>query len=613
MLPETPEQAAALTRASALVHFTSFAKIEDKDGRLVKVSAPHPFQTRIYQAYEWLMATGQPVRIIAAPKPRQSGGSTAVGHICYHHTRRFKVHGMMMADEYDRTKKIWALFQRFADNDGFAPFWDSSTDINTEEARFLYRDESGASRMALWENETANDPKAGASGTRRVLWFSEAMRYKREGEASDDRVIGNALNSLPYSPGTVVFLESTAEGPSGYAFKIHQGAVTLEERIAGKMGNGWVKVFCAWHECPDYQLERGRSENVRWFNDHDPEFQALRDAEEVGRTLYRWTPEQIAWRRMKIIGEQQGQLFDRDYPDSEATAFRASSAQRFNPVGLARLLEMAKSQDRIENRDPLKAQIGWLEEGKGLEAPIVWTQDESGPFWIVEPPTAMCSYIGFCDPTTGAQAEGSTTRDGCSAGVMRLQYTDERGVDHPDEPVAFLHGHGFSQVEWDNDIVAESLDILLRFYGDPPVNVEANNAGVEVIRLLQQAGRMVCRRRRRDHKNPGKLTEIVGFQTNAASKMEWVGALATAIREQSMDVRYTPAASQLSTFILDDRGRGCAQAGQHDDHCTGLGLALLAKHWAKMFVPYTSQTIVNQLPGVQNSWREEPRVGGAWS
>ncbi len=610
MLPETPEEAAALTIASALVHFTSFAKIEDKDGNLVPVTQVNPFQERIYRAYEWLMATGQPVRIIAAPKPRQSGGSTAVGHICYHHTRRFKVHGMMMADEYDRTKKLWAMFQRFADNDGFTPFWDSATDINTEEARFIYRDEDGTKRVALWENETANDPKAGASGTRRVLWFSEAMRYKREGDASDDRVIGNALNSLPFSPETVVFLESTAEGPGGYAYKIHQGAVTLEQRIAGQMGNGWVKVFCAWHECLDYCLDRSRPENVRWFDNNDAEFEPLEEAERAGRLLYHWTPGQIAWRRMKIIGENQGALFDRDYPDSEETAFRTSSEQRFAAVGMARLLAMAKAHDKLERRDPLRAQVGWLEEGAGLQDPVIWTRDEeNGPFWVIEGPIPGCRYIAFADPMTGEQSQGSETRDGCSGGIMRVGYTDEKGIEHPDEPVAFLHAKNGEGVHWDNDVVAEALDILLRFYGDPPIQVEANNAGVEVIRLLQLSGRMVCRRKRRDHKHPGKLTEIVGFQTNTASKGEWIGALVKAIREETVDCRYTPAVSQLSTFILDEKGRGCAQAGMHDDHVTGLGLALLAKHWAKLL----PVRVTNKLPGIDHRWQQEQRVGGAWS
>lgn len=292
---------------------------------------------------------------------------------------------------------------------------------------------------------------------------------------------------------------------------------------------------------------------------------------------------------------------DGEFMDADAEA-------RFSREGLDRLLGMSKAQDKLDRMDPHKAHIGFLEEGKGLQMPFLWSRDDAGPFWIVEAPIEGCSYVGFSDPATGEQAEGSTTRDGASCGVLRLGYTDKQGIEHPDEPVAFLHGHDFSPVHWDNDIVAEALDLLLRYYGDPPVNVEANNAGVEVIRLLQMAGRTVVRRRRRDHKNPGKLTEIVGFQTNAASKMEWVGALATAIREQTLDVRYSPAASQLSTFILDEKGRGAAQSGTHDDHVTGLGLALLAKHWAKKYVsPTVQQQVAPNLRG------EEARVGGAWS
>lgn len=291
----------------------------------------------------------------------------------------------------------------------------------------------------------------------------------------------------------------------------------------------------------------------------------------------------------------------------------ADTEARFHPEGLKRLLEMSAAQDKLERRDPCKAHIGFLEEGKGLQDPVVFTRvftrDDSGPFWIIEAPLPGCSYIGFGDPATGEQADGSATRDGCSGGIMRLAYTDPQGIEHPDEPVAFLHGHNFTGVHWDNDIVAESLDILLRYYGDPPINIEANNAGVEVIRLLQLSGRTVCRRKRRDHKNPGKLTDIVGFQTTAASKMEWVGALAAAIREQTMDVRYAPAASQLSTFILDEKGRGCAQSGCHDDHATGLGLGLLGKHWAK---PYVGK--VAQFPVTGVGFRgNEQRVGGAWS
>ncbi len=287
----------------------------------------------------------------------------------------------------------------------------------------------------------------------------------------------------------------------------------------------------------------------------------------------------------------------------------ADGEARFNTEGLERLRLMAEHQDKLDMKDKEKAQVGWLEEGRGMNAPIGWIRDwDTGCYWIIEQPQAGAKYIGFCDPTTGKQAEGSKTRDGCSAGIMRLGYTKD-GVEYNDEVVALLHGHNFTQVNWDNDIVVERLDILLRYYGDCPVNVESNNAGPEVISGLQALGRYICRRKRRDHKHPGKVTEIVGFQTTAASKMQWVGAVVEAIREQTLDCRYMPMVRQFHTFVLDESGRGEAQSGQKDDHVTGTGLALIAKHWSKA---HPGMMQPNQFPGVP--WRtEEARVGGAWS
>ncbi len=289
----------------------------------------------------------------------------------------------------------------------------------------------------------------------------------------------------------------------------------------------------------------------------------------------------------------------------------ADTEARFNAEGLKRLREMADAQDRMERRDPLKAQTGYIEEGLGLESPFKWSRDDDGPYWIIEHPIPGCAYIGFCDPTTGKQAEGSKERDGCSGGILRLAYTDDRGVQHNDETVAFLHGHNGTDVHWDNDIVVEALDPLLRYYGDCPINVEANNSGGEIMTPLIELGRNVCRRKKRDHKKPGKVLEIVGYMTSTAGKSELVGANVRAIREQELDCRYTPAVNQLHTFTLDEQGRGCAQPHCHDDHCSGIALGLVARHWAKVYVP---RSVVSQFPVAGLGYRgDEQRVGGAWS
>lgn len=586
----------ALMIASPAEHFCAMSAIEDKSGGLIRHPKPSKFQWEIFAAYEWLLANNQPIRIIAAPKARQSYGSTTICHICYHHTRRFHTHGLMMADEHDRTKKIWAMFQRFADNDQFATFWDSKYEGNTEECRFRYRDKMGAKRVATWEHETANDAKAGAAGTRQVLWFSECMRYKREGEAADTKVIGNAINSVPNNPGTAIFLESTAEGPGGYAYQVHQGAVTLKERMAGNFGNGWVKVFCPWQECADYRLEPARPENAGWFADGE-RFAKFAGREAAGRTLYGWTPEQIAWRRQKIMGDMTGDeaLFDRDYPESEDVAFAASGNLRFDHEGIANMLKVA----RATHKD---GKLGTIQEAAGR---FMFTADpQNGYVWIVEEPKPGCAYCCFGDYMEGEQATGDPTDlDAHAVGILREAYRDEHGRECPDEVVAVIHVANGCQ--WDLDVCAQRQWLLAGLFGSCIHVPESNNSGAVLIAHLKALGADIFRRSHPDHIDPNKTVKASGFKTTARTKPQWVESLAQAIRiepDEPMRLicRYLPAVEQFSVFVRNKDGSCSAMSGKHDDWCAAIGIAVLCRAFTKL-----NPQVIRSL--------QPRRVVGAWS
>lgn len=597
--PKTQEEreAIALVMASPLTHFRTMSAIEDKDKNLRREPLPSKFQMEIFQAYGWLIANEQPVRIIAAPKARQSYGSTTVCHLCYHHTRRFHTNGMMMADEGDRTKKIWAMFQRFADHDNFTPFWDTRYDGNTEVCRFHYRDPDGAKRVAEWEHETANDAKAGAAGTRQVLWFSECMRYKREGEAEDTKVIGNALNSVPNKPGTAIFLESTAEGPGGYAYHIHQGARTLKQRIAGDYGNGWVKVFCPWHECEDYRLAPERPENAAWFIDSD-RFAKFRGREAAGRTLYNWQPDQIAWRRQKIMGEMNGDeaLFDRDFPESEEVAFAASGNLRFDHEGIARMLVIAKAGHSQGKR-------GTVQEAAGRFR--FETDEQNGWLWIIEEPTPGLSYCVTGDFMEGEQATGDPLDlDAHAVGVIRETHRTTAGLEMPDEMVAAIDVPGGCQ--WDTDVIAERIRLTSGLFGKCIVVPEANNCGAVVISHLKAMGVTVMQRTHPDHINPNKTVKANGFKTTTRTKPQWVEAMAQAIRcepEQAplFICRYLPAVQQMATFVRNPNGTCSAMSGKHDDWVASIAIGLLVRAFTRIPFPQAIRS------------PEQRRAVGAWS
>ncbi len=566
-VPDDPEKIIALLRDSALTHFGLMARITDKDGKLL-TPVPTEFQLRVFAAYQWCLDNGVPIRIVQL-KPRQSGGSTVSAYLCYRHSRRYHLGGLMMADEGSRTDQIWRMFNQYGDNDRFSPHWDSMHSWNTEKAKFTFQEE-GVERAVEWLRETANDSKAGAAGTRHILWFSESARYNKSGDALDTLVIGNCFNSLPSGNSesnklTMAILESTAEGSSGYHFETYGGAVTLEERIAGKIGNGWIKIFSPWHECNDYQLPR-TTETDSWFNDEDQRFERFKAREDRGRRLYAWNDAQVAWRRWKIISDLKNdeRLFDRDYPDCEEVAWQASGNPRFDITGVTRLQEMA----RLNHGNAQRGTLDTVGEN------LAWTPSKGeGWVWCKEEPLYGCAYIAALDPMTGEQSAGSRERDAHAFGVIRKGFMDKNGVTHDSELVATIDVP--DGCAWDMDLLVDRIAQVLRWYGNPFIVVESNNAGVEAIRLLRQHGCRVVKRQKFDALNPTKTLEVYGFQTTNQSKALWVGALASAIREQNYTCCYLPAANECATFVTNASGTGEGMPGTHDDWITMQGLGLL--------------------------------------
>lgn len=288
----------------------------------------------------------------------------------------------------------------------------------------------------------------------------------------------------------------------------------------------------------------------------------------------------------------------------------ADAELRFNREGLDRIKASAETFEahwRAQLREhPEATLIGELhQQEKEKTKAITWLPDyETGWLWCAEKPRGGCRYIGFCDPMTGAQSEGSLKRDTHAAGILRLAYTDftvSPAVSYDGEVVAVLHHP--DGCRWDNDILAERFALLLHWYQCVAI-VEANNSGTEVMRLLMLAGCNLWRRRKRDHKNPGKKLEVVGFQTTAGTKSEWIGALGRAIREQDLTCNYLLAARQFCTFVLNEKGTGEAQGGAFDDFVTGVGLALYARESASV---YPLPAPVNQFPMMtQGPWGAQP-------
>lgn len=295
----------------------------------------------------------------------------------------------------------------------------------------------------------------------------------------------------------------------------------------------------------------------------------------------------------------------------EGKFMEASGEARFDRDGLKELEEQAKAEDerqwlqqphRAELFDIIEQDNGQLQLRPNPVNGWAWIKEH--PAWTAPPyqgPSYPVSVLGFCDPMTGEQSEGSLDRDTHAAGILRAGYIDELRVEHDHELVAVLHHEGGCR--WDNDVLAERLSLLLRYYGDAPVIVEANNSGTEVMRLLLIAGRTLWRREKVNHKVPGrKMIDVVGFQTNGTTKNIWIGAIGTVIRERTLGCCYRMAVEHMKNFILNEKGTGEAQAGCKDDFVTGIGLALFALSFAKQLKPPQPLRLGVPVTAVRGPW-----------
>lgn len=578
----TEEASLNLVRGSAITHFAGFVTIEDKSHERIKPK-PNILQIRIAEAYEWCLLEAIPPRIMVL-KPRQVGSSTFTGELCYHHGRRFRCDGMILGDEASRTEKVWQIFCEYADHDTFP--WDSAVRYNTEKARFLYADGS----EGLWEHDTANDPKAGISGTRQVIWYTEAARYAKTGVRTDYKVITASLNSLAKVPYSLAVAESTADGAAGWFYDNWQEAVTLEQCRNGDFGNGWIKVFAAWFEFVEHRLAR-RPNTEKYFRGE------LSKREVRGIELYGWDAEQIAWRRSQIANEcgNDERTFDQDFPENDIDCFLSSGRPRFDLDGMARLEKLAKIGHGM-------AELGVLhKEGRFVS---FIPQQDGAYIWMRERPRAGCSYVASIDPCTGEQSKGARNPDAHAAGIIRAGYVDEHKQVHPPKLVAAVYVP--NGCRWDASKIAEKLTHLADYFGGCMIVPETGN-GLGVLVKLQDYGANIYRREKMDADIPGQYHQVLGWETNGATRDVWVNAVADGVREQDkgLDCEFAPAVKELRTFVINDRGKAEAKPGCHDDWVTMLGLGLCNLRYASVYRDIASSSA--------STWRDPSKEHSQFS
>lgn len=297
--------------------------IKAKDGQLLPFTLNRA-QLHLHRLLEEQRARTGMVRAVVL-KGRQQGVSTYVQARFYWRTSLGRgKNAYILTHRVDASEKMFGMAERFHQN---APIKPSVGAANAKELIFDKLDSS-------YQVATAGAKGTGRSGTAQLFHGSEVAFWPN----ADDHLsgIGQVVARIP---GTEIIYESTANGI---------GNVFHDLWTQAESGNGdLIAVFIPWFWEPGYTADPG------------PDF-SLTDDEESYRSAYGLTMGQMAWRRLKVADDFNGDpsRFAQEYPATPSEAFTAVNHDPFIRPDLVlsavgRRLA-APTQDLIVGVDPAR-------------------------------------------------------------------------------------------------------------------------------------------------------------------------------------------------------------------------------------------------------------------
>ena len=390
--------------------------------------------------------------------------------------------------------------------------------------------------------KTAKNSKTGRSQTIHYLHASEVAFWE-----DAKTLMTGLMQTIPNKGNTAVILESTANGIGGYFYDMWEKAMKGE--------NAFTPIFLPWFIDPEYKIEfENEEERSAFISEVEYTYKTDR-----GETIYTeekelmnmvkkdWgidlSYEQLKWRRWCIANNCNADIeqFQQEYPSTPEEAFIASGRPRFNVSKLKKYLK--------HTEDGVTGNLHYNGAGH-----VYFEENKNGYLTIWNKPNKDRFYcIG------GDVAEGLVDGD-YSVGIVGN--ADDMKVD------AMWHGH------IDPDLFGEELVKLAKYYNDAYIGVENNNHGLTTLKSIQRKDYYNIYFSKTYDQITDKLTQKIGWSTNAKTKPLMIDKLAEFIREGYIGIKSKLILRELLTYVIDDKGQTNAQDGCHDDTVMALAIWL---------------------------------------
>lgn len=511
----------------AMDYIENCLKIKTKSGTVVPFRL-NDAQRKLYAVAKRQQDAGKPVRLIIL-KARQLGFSTLTEGLIFHAcATRKNVNALIVAHREDATANLFRMSKLFYDELP-APVKPMLRASNAQELVFENPSKLRSEREARpglrsrIRCATAGGRGIGRSDTLQCVHLSE-YAFWPDGADGKASTLAGILQAVPSLPGTMVVIESTANGFEDFKER-------WDAAVAGE--NDFEPVFFAWFENPDYSMP------VVPGTEWTPEERDLKAA-------YRLTDEQLQWRRWCIANNCGGSLdmFRQEYPASPGEAFLHSGTGVFDNEQIVLRLE----------RLPEPA-------GRGEFTDDEWTESETGAITLYELPEEGVPYV----------LGGDTAGEGSD-------YFTAIVIDNVTGRIAAKLRQKYSEPEYVRQIYA-----LGRFYNDALVAIETNFSTYPVMKLQEMEYPNQYSREREDTYTR-QMKKSYGFRTDRQSRPRAIANLVEVFSSHPEWFTDRELLEEMLTFCYNEDHRPEALAGKHDDLVMGAAITYAVRHQQRMTV-----------------------------
>jgi hypothetical protein len=473
--------------------------------------AQRQFAAKIQELYN----AGKPIRIIVL-KGRQVGISTVSEAVllnwCFMHPG---ANSLVLSKSTSDSEYLFEMTKLMWDN---WPYRTLFTESHKSVRRLAWNETGSSMKIA-----TAKGQEVGRGQTIHAVHCSEVAFYP-----DPEGLMLSLKQAVPDKPGTIIILESTANGAGNW---FHQ------EWFAAKHGESdFIPMFFPWFLHEEYSFP----ETTLTYD------QLTKDERDMMRKFPELGLPQIAWRRWCIRNKCDNDVskFQQEYPNDDHEAFLVTGRNIFP---LDRLDECYEHREGSQGfispiRDPTRPQG-------------VFHKDTSERLTIFKHPHPSQKYVVAGDPTRTTWGDPA-----CIQVVNRYTF----------EQVAVWHGH------CEPVAFADRLAELGYYYNTATVNCEIEGGGLASVSIL--TSKMfypnVWRYRQAD-RMPGQITNSFGWSMNWQRKQMAVSYVIDLLGQKMLKIHDEITYDQMANYVSLRYGElGPASEKGKDDAVTSLAIAV---------------------------------------